>query len=70
MLRPILFALIISLSACEGCVRDAMEIDVSEVTIDLKIGRLDQHLFHADPDSLREASLRAQADFGEFYRIY
>lgn len=45
-------------------------MDVSEVQVDLKFGRLDRHLFHADPDSLRQASLRAQAEFGEFYRIY
>ena len=45
-------------------------MDVSDVQVDLKFGRLDRHLFHADPDSLRPASLQAQAEFGEFYRIY
>lgn len=70
MLRPILFILLISLSACEGCFREQRRVDVSDIELDLKIGRLDQHLFHADPDSLRSASLQAQAEFGDFYRIY
>lgn len=34
------------------------------------IGRLDHDLFHAPPDSMVAASLRAHAAYGEFYRIY
>ncbi|MBK7942606.1 MAG: hypothetical protein IPJ87_12165 [Flavobacteriales bacterium] len=32
--------------------------------------RLDQLMFHAPPDSLAGANLRAYADLGEFHRIY
>lgn len=34
------------------------------------VGRLDHDLFHAPPDSMVAASLRAHAAYGEFYRIY
>lgn len=38
--------------------------------LEVRIGRLDQDLFHADPDSISSASLKAYADHGEFYRTY
>lgn len=38
--------------------------------LEVRIGRLDRDLFHAAPDSMNAASLRAYADYGEFYRIY
>ncbi|MCB9182938.1 MAG: hypothetical protein H6591_03395 [Flavobacteriales bacterium] len=41
-----------------------------EESVRITIDRLDQDLFHAAPDSMAAASLRAYARYGEFYRIY
>ena len=70
MPRPILFALIVTLSSCGGCRTDTSNIEVGNAPIGLELKRLDQHLFRSDPDSLREASLEAQAEFGDFYALY
>lgn len=63
-----LFAVILLLSGCAGCGDHVAE--VAPVSLDLPIGRLDQALFRADPDSINSVSLRAYATYGEFYRIY
>lgn len=47
-----------------------MEVEIDDVQLEVRIGRLDQDLFHAAPDSMNAASLKAYADYGEFYRIY
>lgn len=66
--KVVLIAAIFSLSSCTG---DAPPVaDTKGVELDLRIGRLDQALFHADPDSMSAVSLRAYAEHGEFYRIY
>jgi hypothetical protein len=63
--------LIIGVSLLVGCDNDGpVETDTRGVELDLEIGRLDQALFHAHPDSMRKVSLRAYAEHGEFYRIY
>ncbi len=53
--------------ACSGPSRP---IDVDPVALEVVPYRLDQVLFHAPPDSIGAASLRAYADLGEFHRIY
>jgi len=45
-------------------------VDTGDVELELRIGRLDLDLFHASPDSMNAASLKAYATYGEFYRIY
>jgi len=63
--------LIVGVVLLAGCgTDDPPGTDTGGVKLDLKIGRLDQALFHADPDSMRAVSLRAYAEHGEFYRIY
>lgn len=54
-----------------GCSDDGPRVpDTSSVEISLHIERLDQDLFHARPDSMAAASLKAYATYGEFYRTY
>jgi hypothetical protein len=66
--KAVLFAVIVLLSGCSGCGDPVAE--VVPVSLDLPIGRLDQALFNADPDSISSVSLKAYATYGEFYRIY
>jgi hypothetical protein len=53
---------------CTGNEPDA--IDTEAVDLELGIGRLDQDLFHTPPEEMQQASLKAYADYGEFYRLY
>ncbi|MEO8589450.1 MAG: hypothetical protein ABI432_08790 [Flavobacteriales bacterium] len=56
---------------CVACSGDGPPVvETGDVKLDLRIGRLDQDLFHAAPDSMNAASLKAYATYGEFYRIY
>lgn len=54
--------------ACNG--PDPAPLPEGSAPVRITVERLDQDLFHAPPDSLRAASLRAYARYGEFYRIY
>jgi hypothetical protein len=60
---PIVAAL--SWTACGG---GGHQVEGPE--LDLTIGRLDRALFHAPPDSMAVANLKAYAEFGEFHRVY
>ncbi len=53
--------------ACSGEPDRAVE---PTADLDIRIGRLDHDLFHASPDSIRAASLKAYATYGDFYRVY
>jgi len=69
-LRPIKTVLIMIASLAVACSGDpVVEVEPSE-DLDLRIGRLDQELFHAAPDSMASVSLKAYATYGEFYRVY
>ncbi len=69
-LRPANTVLIIAalaLPACGG--PDGPPVPEAE-PVEIRIERLDQDLFHAPPDSMAATSLKAYAQYGEFYRIY
>ncbi len=65
--KTVLIAVAFLATACSG---DPVQGIEPSVDLDLRIGRLDQDLFHAPPDSMGAASLKAYATYGEFYRIY
>lgn len=66
--KAVLFTLIVLFVACtDGSER---EVDISGVTLDLPLERLDRTLFNAPPDSMASASRQAYALYGEFYRTY
>lgn len=64
----VLFAAVLALAACGG--GGAAGLPEGTGPVPVAIGRLDRDLFHAPPDSMAAASLRAHAIYGEFYRIY
>lgn len=64
-----LFLLAAVWTACSGD-GHGVEVDTSGVDLDVRIGRLDQDLFHAPADSMAAYSLKAYAEHGEFYRAY
>jgi hypothetical protein len=64
----VLFVCALVIAACNGT-REP-ELPPGTAPVALSIGRLDQELFHASPDSLAAISLRAHATYGGFYRIY
>jgi len=66
MAVPFVFSILFT--ACSG--DGPGDAPVRPVDLDLRIGRLDRDLFHAPPDSMAAASLRAYAMHGEFYRVY
>ncbi len=71
MSRPFIFLFVLLLAGCDGCSGGRERaIDISGVEVEIPIERLDQHLFHAHPDSLPQASSEARNKFGGFYRIY
>jgi hypothetical protein len=65
--KTVLFGALLILGGCSGP-GDAGVPDAEPLS--MPIGRLDQDLFHASPDSMAAASLKAYAAYGEFYRIY
>jgi hypothetical protein len=66
--NSVLIACAVCLAACTG---DAVpELPEGTDPVRITIGRLDQDLFHAAPDSMATASRKAHATYGEFYRIY
>lgn len=66
--KTVLIAGVLLWAACNGRIEPELPAGAEPVT--LTIGRLDQDLFHAAPDSMAAASLRAHANYGEFYRLY
>jgi hypothetical protein len=67
----IVHLLLVALSGCGGCGTDrGTHVDVRGVDVDLRMDRLDQHLFHAHPDSMVTTDRQARARFGSFYRLY
>ncbi len=66
--KSVLFAWAVCLVACQG---DGLpELPEGTDPVRITIGRLDQDLFHAPPDSMAAASRKAHATYGDFYRIY
>lgn len=54
-----------------GCREDkGGAIDTTSVQLDLRIGRLDRGLFRASPQEMPVASLKAHAEYGDFYQLY
>ena len=45
-------------------------MSTDDVEFELTIGRLDQDLFHASPEDMPAAALKAYAEHGEFFQIY
>lgn len=66
--KVVLILSVALLTRCNGS--GPKEIDTSSVDLDLRIERLDQDIFNTSPDSMAKASLRAYANYGEFYRTY
>ncbi len=66
--KAVLYAGIFLFAACAG--NADRQADISSVKLDLPLERLDRTLFHASPDSMASTSLRAYAEYGEFYRTY
>lgn len=66
--NSVLIGVSMCLVACTGNSEPELPKGVDPVRI--SIGRLDQDLFHAAPDSMAAASRKAYADYGDFYRIY
>ncbi len=64
--KAVLFAATALLTACGG--RPSIEID--HVELERPLHRLDRILFHASPDSIAAAGLRAQAAIGPFFPLY
>lgn len=62
--------LILSSSALVACGGPEETVIAAGEPVTIELGRLDRALFHASPDSMAAASLKAYATFGEFYRIY
>ena len=65
--RTLSGALLLLFTAC-GDTSEPLVVESSPVVV--VPYRLDQLMFHAPPDSLAGANLRAYADLGEFHRIY
>lgn len=55
---------------CCACNGGRAGPDIDDIELDLRIQRLDQALFHAPPDSTAALSLRLQAEYGGFWRVY
>ncbi len=55
--------------ACSSNTGTTVDVEPA-VDLEVRIGRLDQELFHASPDSMAAVSLKAYATYGEFYRVY
>lgn len=54
-----------------GCASEGRtDLNTEGIGLSVDIGRLDQALFHAPADSLPTMGRRAQAEYGDFYRIY
>lgn len=71
MCRSAQTVLILMFAVLAGCSSDPIkDLDIRSVELDLPLERLDRTLFHAPPDSMASASLRAYAKYGEFYRTY
>lgn len=66
--KSVLFATAILMTSCTQKSHTKVETDGVQLHVD--IGRLDRALFYAPPDSLRAASRAANAEYGEFYRVY
>jgi hypothetical protein len=69
---PLTKAVLISVTTlCAACGSgDRAGVEHPTSAISLEIGRLDKDLFRSSPDTMREASLKAQATYGTFYRTY
>jgi hypothetical protein len=63
-----LAAVSLFLTSCTGTGRP--EVSADDVELELTIGRLDQDLFHASPEEMPGAALKAYAEHGEFFQIY
>lgn len=64
--KALLIGVVALVTACGG----RPGIDISDVQLERPFVRLDRILFHASPDSLVAAGLKAQAVAGTFYTIY
>jgi hypothetical protein len=63
---PILVGVL--LTACSG--DGPREIDIRSTQFEVPLYRLDKVLFHAHPDGMAQASLKAHAELGEFFTVY
>lgn len=66
--KTVLIACATAILGCNG--PGAQDLPDTTQRVPIAIGRLDQDLFHAPPDSMAAVSLKAYATYGEFYRTY
>lgn len=66
--KAVLYVVIFLFVACTG--NAERTADISSVKLEVPFERLDHTLFHSSPDSMASTSLRAYAEYGEFYRTY
>lgn len=67
-LFPIIILVLATLSSCNR--KDTFNIDVSDISIDLEVKRLDQDLFNIDPARLNEEIPDLIEKYGEFFELY
>lgn len=61
---------IFSLTFLAGCDQDPLDVDVSNVEVDLEFHRLDQELFALDPTAGMTDTKELSAKYGEFFTAY
>ena len=66
--KAVLIAATALLTACSGDGPPA--VDIRSVQLEVPLHRLDRALFHTAPEDMPRASLKAHAEFGEFFAIY
>jgi gliding motility-associated lipoprotein GldB len=67
-LTPVLFLAFALLNACSN--KNRFDIDVSDVSVNLEVKRLDQDLFEIDPANLTEKIPELIDNYGEFFELY
>lgn len=67
-LAPVLLLTLALLNSCSN--KNRFDIDVSDVSIDLEVKRLDQDLFEIDPANLSVETPELIENYGEFFELY
>ena len=68
-LYPLLFTSLFALLFL-GCKENVLDVDVSEIAIELKSQRLDQAFFNADFSNPDSSNAKLYGEFGPFYKVY
>lgn len=68
--QRLLHVVVIGLLFAVSCTGDRLDIDVSDIEVDVKIKRFDEALFKTPPEQIPEKIPEWKEEFGEFYTIY